>query len=124
VAIPSRGKYVRMVDQIFTVNDPNAIRFIRVTATSPLIGFELFGTSLGQGVAGLPAFAQEAVDVSGKGKPAGKDGPDAVLGEMSVPPGFWGWGLSGDSIQLDWDPNPAGEGVLYYNVYDKDDIYT
>jgi len=124
VAIPSRGKYVRMVDQIFTVNDPNAIRFIRVTATSPLIGFELFGTSLGQGVAGLPAFAQEAVDVSGKVKPAGKDGPDAVLGEMSVPPGFWGWGLSGDSIQLDWDPNPAGEGVLYYNVYDKDDIYT
>ncbi len=124
VTIPSRGKYVRMVDQIFTVNDPNAIRFIRVTATSPLIGFELFGTSLGQGVAGLPAFAEEAIDVSGKVKPAGKAGPDAVLGEMSVPPGFWGWGLSGDSIQLDWDPNPAGEGVLFYNVYDKDDIYT
>ncbi len=124
VAIPSRGKYVRMVDQIFTVDDPNAIRFIRVTATSPLIGFELFGTSLGQGVAGLPAFAEEAVDVSGKVRAAADDDPAEGLGVMSVPPGFWGWGLSGDSIQLDWDPNPAGEGVLYYNVYDKDDIYT
>jgi predicted extracellular nuclease len=123
VAIPSRGKYVRMVNEIFNVNTPSAIRFIRVTATAPLIGFELFGTSLGHGVAGLPAFADETVDLSRKADQSGK--PDAPQFDgPSMPTGFWGWGLSDTSVRLEWDANPAAEGVTHYNVYGKDDIFT
>jgi hypothetical protein len=63
VPVSPGAKYVRLVDQIFDgVPDPNAIRMIRVSASQPVLGFELFGKWNAFGVAGLPAVVESAGD--------------------------------------------------------------
>jgi len=59
VEIPGYGKYVRLLEFVFGLADPSVIRFVRVRADRPLIGFELFGSYADAGMAGLPAFVPE-----------------------------------------------------------------
>ena len=87
VTIPSQGKYVRLVEQIFLPEiDPGLIRFIMLEAQSPLVGFELFGSFLFPGLAGLPPFSA-TVDLyraghadAGPLAPAGSTGKGAAGG--------------------------------------------
>lgn len=76
VSIPPKGKYVRLIDQVFTgVPDPSAIRMIIASTTvDSLVGFELFGKWGEMGLAGLPAVQQTppAKDLSST---AGEPGP-------------------------------------------------
>ncbi|MBN2430604.1 MAG: hypothetical protein JXQ27_03980 [Acidobacteria bacterium] len=59
VEIPGYGKYVRLLEYVFGLADPSVIRFVRVRADRPLIGFELFGSYADAGMAGLPAFVPQ-----------------------------------------------------------------
>ncbi len=52
-AIPPQGKYVRLMPFIFTELDPLSIRFMRVRSNQALIGFELFGSFVNTGLAGM-----------------------------------------------------------------------
>ncbi len=73
--VPPDAKYVRLVDQIFDgVPDPNAIRMIRVGASLPVLGFELFGKWNAFGVAGLPAVVESTEAPILKSPDSGKDG--------------------------------------------------
>ncbi len=110
VEIPSRGKYVRLLQFVFDQADPAAIRFIRVQSGQPLLGFELFGTTLGQGLAGLPAFEPWTVPLT---KSANEP---SILADLPVPGHLSGWGLSETDIRLCWNA-PAGTGVARFNVY-------
>lgn len=49
------AKYVRLMASIFSGITPSTIRFIKVMATQPLVGFELFGSFFDLGLAGMPA---------------------------------------------------------------------
>jgi hypothetical protein len=55
IALPPGAKYDRLVEQIFTLGQPERIRFVRASSGLPLTGFELFGSFLEPGVAGLEA---------------------------------------------------------------------
>jgi hypothetical protein len=59
VEIPGYGKYVRLLEFVFDLADPSVIRFVRVRADRPLVGFELFGSYADAGMAGLPAFVPD-----------------------------------------------------------------
>jgi len=59
VLINGHGKYVRLLEWIFNVPDTSTIRFLRVMADRPLMGFELFGSYADAGMAGLPALIPE-----------------------------------------------------------------
>lgn len=49
------GKFARLVSEVFPAGvSPLAIRSIGVESTQPLVGFELFGSMVDEGLAGLP----------------------------------------------------------------------
>ncbi|MBN2432614.1 MAG: trypsin-like peptidase domain-containing protein [Acidobacteria bacterium] len=119
VTIPGYGKYVRLLDEIFPVPEPILIRAVQVTADQPLIGFELFGSHVEAGLAGLPTFAlPETAERSGS--PA-VDALAASKVKPATPTGLRGWGLSADSVYLQWEPNP--ETDVEYIVY-KQEMFT
>ncbi|HPB27381.1 MAG TPA: lectin like domain-containing protein [Acidobacteriota bacterium] len=49
------AKYVRLLASIFDGITPSLIRFITVTSSQPLVGFEIFGSFIDLGLAGMPA---------------------------------------------------------------------
>ncbi len=49
------AKYVRLLASIFDGITPSLIRFITVTSNQPLVGFEIFGSFIDLGLAGMPA---------------------------------------------------------------------
>jgi len=66
--IPPYGKYVRLVEEVFSVADPGNIRFVEVESDRSLTGFEIFGSYQQQGMAGIPALYPPAL--AGKDEPA------------------------------------------------------
>jgi M6 family metalloprotease-like protein len=60
VDLPAGTKYVRLVEGIFPGVNAEAIRFVTLAADGPLFGFELFGSYVDQGLAGLPVFVDGA----------------------------------------------------------------
>jgi C1A family cysteine protease len=74
VPIARLAKYVRLVAGIFDGITPATIRFIRVDSTQPLVGFELFGSFVDIGLAGMPPVYLGAAAPA----PAAADAPAAA----------------------------------------------
>jgi len=119
VTIPGYGKYVRLLDEIFPVPEPVLIRAVRVTADQPLMGFELFGSYMEAGLAGLPTFALP--ETAERSSPPAVDALAASKVKPATPTGLRGWGLSADTIHLQWEPNP--ETDVLYVVYTQSGIF-
>ncbi len=115
--IPANGKYVRLVDQMFEIEDPGRIRFLRVESSKALIGFEVFGSFADKGLAGLPAFSPTVELFKAEAKPEEKG--DAPLTRPSRPTGFEGTAISSSEIYLSWNPNPEPD-LKHYAVYSND----
>jgi PKD repeat protein len=116
VTVPARGKYVRLLDGIFSGIDPIEIRSVDVSSDLALVGFELFGSFVDQGLAGLPAVSLTPLTGAAK---AGVPAPPAA---PSTPTGFQGWGVSDTAVHLRWNANP--EPGVHYIVYRKNGIFT
>lgn len=117
VVIPARGKYVRLLDGIFPDVEPILIRFVAVSAERELVGFELFGSFVDQGLAGLPAVLMTPLT----GPPLLRDIPPAA-DSVAKPTGFQGWGISDTAVRLRWDAN--GQPGVHYVIYRKNGMYT
>ncbi|MBN2430742.1 MAG: hypothetical protein JXQ27_04670 [Acidobacteria bacterium] len=127
VVIPPFAKYVRLLEWMFDVPDLAAIRFVKVEAPRPLLGFELFGNYVDAGLAGLPSFIPRPVAQ----KPAEKDGYSVFYNEIPDPGTYYTgitvsnmgdadaqlqmtlYDADGDILsQMDWpDPVAPGEQV-------------
>jgi len=111
VIIQPYGKYVRLLEGVFPlVEHPNDIRFVRVSADRNLVGFELFGSHIDKGLAGLPAFSPSR-DLLVKDGRTTKDA-------FAPPGGFQGWALSSTEIHLVWNQRP-GSNIQHYNIYEE-----
>ena len=117
VVIPARGKYVRLLDGIFPDVEPGLIRFVAVSSERELVGFELFGSFVDEGLAGLPAVLMTPLADA----PALRD-DSPVTEPVSKPTGFQGWGISESAVQLRWNANP--EAGIRYVVYRKNGMFT
>lgn len=117
VSIPANGKFVCMVDQIFTIEHPEDIKFLRVESDKALIGFELFGSFFDKGLAGLPAFSPTVELFKAEAKPELKG--DAPLTRPGRPTGFEGTAISDSEIYLSWNPNPEPD-IKHYAIYNND----
>ncbi|MBP7864881.1 MAG: hypothetical protein KA419_02945 [Acidobacteria bacterium] len=80
INIPPKGKYVRLINQVFTgLPDPSVIRMIIASTTvNSLVGFELFGKWGEMGLAGLPAV-QRTPPARDLAAPEGPRGPDETV---------------------------------------------
>ncbi|MBN2432378.1 MAG: hypothetical protein JXQ27_12960 [Acidobacteria bacterium] len=126
VILYARQKYVRLVDQLFDVASPEIIRSIRVHAPFPLTGFELFGSYVSPGVAGLPVAL--SVAASG-GQDVSRSYPYQLvlseimpdeeyytgvtvsnLGEAAVPFDISLFGANGDLLSSRFWPEPVAPG--------------
>jgi len=85
VVIPPFAKYVRLLEWIFDVPDLAAIRFVKVEAPRPLLGFELFGNYVDAGLAGLPSFIPRPV----ARKAADKAGYSVIYNEIPDPGNYY-----------------------------------
>ncbi len=121
LAIPPNGKYVRLIESIFSYADPGRIRFIKVDSSKALIGFELFGSFQFEGLAGLPAFSPtvELFKTTAKSAAEGEDPKDVALARPTTPTGFTGSAISASEIYLAWNPNPESD-IDHYSVYNND----
>jgi len=117
LVIPARGKYVRLLDGIFPGVEPILIRFVAVSAERELVGFELFGSFVDQGLAGLPAVLMTPLT----GPPMLRDIPPAA-DPVTKPTGFQGWGISDTAVRLRWNANV--EPGVHYVIYRKNGMYT
>jgi len=123
ITIPSQGKYVRLVEQVFSPEvERSLIRFVMLESETPLVGFELFGSFLFKGLAGLPPFSAtvdlfKADTLGGGALPAEK----GVSSKPATPSGFQGVALSDSEIYLTWNPNSEPD-LSHYAVYSNDSI--
>jgi len=110
VSVPSRGKYVRLVEEIFAGKSLEDIRFLRAQSDQPLVGFELFGATEEPGLSGMPAMLP-----SGGSIYQAKALPTQTPVE---PVSFQGWAVSGTAVQLAWDPwsNPEVDHYVVYTM--------
>jgi len=114
ISIEAYGKYVRLVEGVFTeVVNAGDIRFVRVISDGDLVGFELFGSYIDDGLAGLPVFSPH-VDMLVVGGPRFRSAP-------ATPTQFQGWGLSSSEIRLVWNAF-SDTSVDHYNVYWNTDL--
>jgi len=119
--IPSLGKYVRLLNDIFDTDTPGLIRSVVVQSDRLLVGFELFGSYVDEGLAGLPTFPFPSGTVV-KTETTGSNGAKEEKDSPSKPTGLRGWGLSSSDIYLTWNQNP--EPDVSYIIYRKDGIFT
>ncbi|MBP7296427.1 MAG: fibronectin type III domain-containing protein [Acidobacteria bacterium] len=117
VSIPANGKFVCLVDQIFTFEHPEDIKFLSVESDKALIGFEVFGSFIDKGLAGLPAFSPTVELFKAEAKPEAKG--DTPLTRPSRPTGFEGTAISESEIYLSWNPNPEPD-LNHYAIYSND----
>jgi chitodextrinase len=116
VSIPAGGKYIRLLEFLFSEVDPTTIRFIKVESPQPLYGFELFGNSQDYGLSGLPSFSL-TTDLFGNPLMANKQAEVGDKARPATPTGFHGVPLSDSQIYLEWNPNP--EPNIQYVIWDK-----
>ncbi|MBP7867452.1 MAG: fibronectin type III domain-containing protein [Acidobacteria bacterium] len=108
IEITPGNKYVRLVNQVFpAVSDPNQIRFVKLASTQPLIGFELFGSMVSKGWAGLPAFSPsvrlfKTQTPPEEGEGEGEPTPEGI---PATPTGFSAAAISATQVYLSWNPN-------------------
>lgn len=121
LAIPPNGKYVRLIESIFSYADPGRIRFIKVDSSKALIGFELFGSFQFEGLAGLPAFSPtvDLFKTTAKSADGGEEPKDVALARPTTPTGFTGSAISASEIYLSWNPNPESD-IDHYSIYNND----
>jgi len=117
VSIPANGKFVCLVDQIFTFEHPEDIKFLSVESDKALIGFEVFGSFIDKGLAGLPAFSPTVELFKAEAKPEAKG--DLPLTRPSRPTGFEGAPISESEIYLSWNPNPEPD-IKHYVINGND----
>lgn len=121
VNLPLGGKYVRLVDQIFNVENPGRIRLLMVKSDKPLIGFELFGNFFEKGLAGLPAFSPSTNLFRTAFKQAAPGhGKTTVL--PSTPTGFKAYPISSSQVYLAWNSNPETD-IKHYEVLSNDSVF-
>jgi len=118
--IGAMSKYVRLLDEVFAGLEPASIRAIQVAADQPLIGFELFGSYVEPGLAGLPAYALTEETTKVLKAPADGNIPTAKAAP-GIPTGLRGWGISSSEIHLSWQPNP--EENVEYIIYSGLPLY-
>lgn len=117
VSIPANGKFVCLVNQIYDYAHPEDIKFLSVESDKALIGFEVFGSFIDKGLAGLPAFSPTVELFKAEAKPEAKG--DTPLTRPSRPTGFEGTAISESEIYLSWNPNPEPD-IKHYAVYSND----
>lgn len=117
VSIPANGKFVCLVNQIYDYAHPEDIKFLSVESDKALIGFEVFGSFIDKGLAGLPAFSPTVELFKAEAKPEAKG--DTPLTRPSRPTGFEGTAISESEIYLSWNPNPEPD-LKHYAIYSND----
>jgi len=109
-AIAPLGKYVRLLQEIFDLADPNAVRFVKVRSDRLVSGFELFGSFFDAGLAGLPAAPGAAAAPAGAAAPVPAAAPPAPTMARA-------WGISSTEVHLRWEPVP--EAGVTYNIFNN-----
>ena len=114
VTLPAYGKNAFLISSLFSEDEVVTTGRLEVQSDQPIIGFELFGSFVDKGIAGLPVFSLETEIY--KEKMAKKAG---LVSAPSTPTGFTGAAISDHEIYFSWNKNPESD-IDHYVLMSND----